>query len=66
MDISHHYNFTDSMKKVIKYKSSSSKQEITFTVDEKLNRPKGKVLAPKKLADANKLLRKLKSPLPGS
>ena len=34
--------------------------EITFTVSEKL---KGKVLAPKKLADANKLLRKLKTPL---
>lgn len=58
------YNFTPGMKKVIKYKSGLSKQEITFTVDEKLNRLKGKVLAPKKLADANKLLRKLKSPLP--
>lgn len=52
------------MKKVIKYKSTLSKQEITFTVDEKLNKLKGKVLAPKKLADANNLLRKLKSPLP--
>jgi hypothetical protein len=34
------------------------------TVSEKLNKLKGKVLAPKKLADANKLLRKLKTQLP--
>jgi hypothetical protein len=33
-------------------------------VSEKLNKLKGKVLAPKKLADANDLLRKLKTPLP--
>jgi hypothetical protein len=52
------------MKKVIKYKSALSKQEITLTVDENLNKLKGKVLAPKKLADANKLLRKSKTPLP--
>jgi hypothetical protein len=52
------------MKKVIKYKSTLSSKEITFTVDENLNKLKGKILAPKKLADANKLLRKLKSPLP--
>ena len=52
------------MKKVIKHKSELSGQEITFTVNEKLNKLKGKVLAPKKLADANKLLRKLKTPLP--
>ncbi len=52
------------MKKVMKYKGAFSKQQMTFTVDEKLNKLKGKVLAPKKLADANKLLRKIKSPLP--
>jgi hypothetical protein len=52
------------MKQVIKYKSELSGQEMTFTVSEKLNKLKGKVLAPKKLADANKLLRKLKTPLP--
>lgn len=52
------------MKKVITYKSNLSKQELTFTIDEKLNKLKGKVLAPKKLAEANKILRKLKSPLP--
>jgi len=52
------------MKKAIKHKGVLSKQEITFTVSEKLNRLEGKVLAPKKLAEANKLLRKLKTPLP--
>jgi hypothetical protein len=52
------------MKKVIKYKCELSGQEMTFTVSEELNKLKGKVLAPKKLADANKLLRELKTPLP--
>ena len=52
------------MKKVIKHKSELFGHEITFTVNEKLNKLKGRVLAPKKLADANKLLRKLKTPLP--
>ncbi|WP_164974228.1 hypothetical protein [Filimonas effusa] len=50
--------------KVIKYKSVLSKGEITFIVDEDLNKLKGRELAPKKLEEANKLLRKLKSPLP--
>jgi hypothetical protein len=52
------------MKKGFKYKSEVSGQEITFTVSEKLNKLKGKVLAPTKLAEANELLRKLKTPLP--
>ena len=52
------------MKRVIKHKSESSKQEITYTVDENLNKLKGKILAPKKLEEANELLRKLKTPLP--
>ena len=52
------------MNKVIKYKSAFSGQEITLTIDENLNKLKGKVLAPKKLEEANKLLRNLKSPLP--
>jgi hypothetical protein len=52
------------MKKVIKHKSELFGQEITFTVNKNLNKLKGKVLAPKKLADANKLLRNLKTPLP--
>lgn len=52
------------MKQAPKYKSELTGQEVTFTVSEKLNKLKGKVLAPKKLADANDLLRKLKTPLP--
>jgi len=52
------------MKRVIKHKSELFDKEITFTVNEKLNKLKGRVLAPKKLAEANKLLRKLKTPLP--
>jgi hypothetical protein len=52
------------MKKVIKHKGVFSKMEMTFTIDENLNKLKGKVLAPKKLEEANKLLRQLKTPLP--
>jgi len=57
------FNFID-MKKVFKSKSDLFNQVVTYTVDENLNKLKGKVLAPKKLAEANKLLRKLKTPLP--
>jgi hypothetical protein len=49
------------MKKAAKYTTSFSGQEITFTVDKNMETLKGRVLAPKKLADANKALRKLKS-----
>ena len=52
------------MKKVYKRKSDLSNKEITYTIDENLNKLKGKILAPKKLAEANKLLKKLKTPLP--
>ncbi len=52
------------MKKAIKHKSELLGREITFVVSEKLNKLKGKVQAPKKLADANKLLRRLQTPLP--
>lgn len=52
------------MKRAIKYKSELTGQEMTFTVSEKLNKLKGKVLAPQKLSEANKLLRKMKAPLP--
>ncbi len=51
-------------KKVIKYQSDLFKQEVTLTVDENLNRLKGKVLAPRKLEAANKALGKLKNALP--
>lgn len=52
------------MKKVYKYKSEFFKQVMTFTVDENLNKFKGKVLNPKKLEEVNQLLRNLKTPLP--
>lgn len=48
----------------MKYKSDLFKQEITLTIDENLNKLKGKVLAPKKLKAANKSLQKLKDKLP--
>ena len=51
-------------QKNLKYKSDLFKQEVTLTIDENLNKLKGKVLAPKKLEAANKSLRKLKHILP--
>jgi hypothetical protein len=50
--------------KGVKYKSDLFQQEVTLTVDEDLNKLKGKVLAPQKLAAANKSLRKLKDSFP--
>ena len=50
--------------KVIKYKSDLFEQEVTLTVDKNLNKLKGRVLAPKKLDSANKILRQLKDVLP--
>lgn len=52
------------MKKVIKEISWVSGTEVTYTVSEDLNRLKGKIDAPRKLAQANEALRKLKTPLP--
>jgi hypothetical protein len=52
------------MKKVFKRKSLFSEQVITYTLDEKLGELKGRVLAPRKLEDANKILKQLKTPLP--
>ena len=51
-------------EKIVKHKSDFFQQEVTLTVDENLNRLKGKVLAPKKLAAANRALKKLKGALP--
>lgn len=51
-------------QKVIKYQSDLFKQEITLTIDENLNKLKGKILAPKKLEAANKALRKFRNVLP--
>ena len=52
------------MKKVHKFKSKLLNKESTWTHDENLEKLKGKVWAPKKLAEANKMLRNLKTPLP--
>ncbi|HEY4063713.1 MAG TPA: hypothetical protein VGM30_17515 [Puia sp.] len=49
------------MKKQSKKSSNLFDREITLIIDEKLNQLKGKILAPKKLAEANKILRKVKS-----
>jgi hypothetical protein len=53
-----------SMKKVFKYKSTLFNQEVelTFKYNPKLDKLKGRVLAPKKLEEANRLLRNLKKP----
>jgi hypothetical protein len=53
-------------KKVFKYKSKSALfgGKVTYTMDENLEKLNGKILAPKKLEEANKLLRNLKTPLP--
>jgi hypothetical protein len=52
------------MKKSVKHKRGLLSQEITYTVDENMDKLKGKNLAPKKLEEANQLLRNLKTPLP--
>ena len=51
-------------QKVIKNNSSLFNQQVTLTIDENLNKLKGKVLAPKKLDAANKALGRLKHVLP--
>jgi hypothetical protein len=51
-------------QKIIKYKIDLFKQEMTLTMDENLNKLKGRVLALKKLDAANKALRRLKHALP--
>ena len=51
-------------QKVIKYHSDFFRQEVTLTVDDNLNKLKGKILAPRKLEAANKALLKLKNSLP--
>lgn len=50
--------------KIIKYKSDLFHQEVTITIDEILNKLRGKVLVSKKLEAADKALRKLKHGLP--
>ena len=50
--------------KTVKFHSDLFQQEALLTIDENLNRLKGTALAPKKLEQANKALRKLKKALP--
>jgi len=52
------------MKKVYKIKGDLFKKECTLTYDPELDKLQGKVWAPKKLEEVNKLLRNLKTPLP--
>lgn len=51
-------------KKVFKYKCDLFNREATFTLNEELNKLKGQVWAPKKLEEANRILKRLKTPLP--
>ena len=51
-------------KKVYKSQSGLFGEKVTYTFDENLEKLNGKILAPKKLEEANKLLRNLKTPLP--
>jgi hypothetical protein len=50
--------------RVYKFKSELFNKESTWTHDPNLDKLQGKVWAPKKLAEANRLLRNLKTPLP--
>lgn len=49
------------MKKVTKSYSGLFDKKITFTIDEKLTKLQGKIMAPKKLEEANKHLSRMKS-----
>jgi len=50
--------------KTFKYKSDLFDQEITLIVDDNLNKFKGRILAPEKLEEANKSLRRLQHLIP--
>lgn len=47
-------------KKFFRYKSDLFNKVGTFTMNEELNKYKGKIWAPKKLQEANRILRNLK------
>jgi hypothetical protein len=51
-------------KKSLNYRSELFNQKATLTVNDELNKLKGKSFAPKKLAAANKSLKRLKDSLP--
>lgn len=52
------------MKKVYKIKSELFNQVSTYTVNEELNKYKNKAFDLKKLEEANRMLKNLKTPLP--
>jgi hypothetical protein len=52
------------MEKTLRITSDFFYQKVTYTYDKELDKLIGRNLAPKKLEDANKMLRKLKTPLP--
>lgn len=52
------------MKKVYKIKSKLFNQVSTYTVNEELNKYKDQVFDLKKLEEANRMLKSLKTPLP--
>lgn len=51
-------------QKTITYKSELLGKRVILTPDENLNKLKGKVLAPRKLEDANKILKNIKGSIP--
>ncbi|WP_165759025.1 hypothetical protein [Niastella yeongjuensis] len=50
--------------KELKITSDFFDQKVTYNYNKELDKLRGRILAPKKLEEANKLLRKLKTPLP--
>jgi hypothetical protein len=51
------------MEKILRIKSDFFDQKVTYTYNKELDKLKGRVLAPKKLEEANRLLKNLKTPL---
>jgi len=49
------------MEKVLRIKSDFFDQKVTYTHNKELDKLKGRILAPKKLEEANKMLRKIKN-----
>jgi hypothetical protein len=52
------------MEKILRINRDFFDQKVTYTYNKELDKLKGRVLAPKKLEEANSLLRNLKTPLP--
>lgn len=52
------------MEKVLKITTGFFDQKVNYTYKKELDKLKGRNLAPKKLEEANKMLRRLKTPLP--